>query len=76
MPIAAWAIVDDSRLCLRGMISDIDGFTLLRKANGGAWYVHLSRSGMALAEELLQRGGEAILRDIYGSTRSSGVGKS
>jgi hypothetical protein len=23
-----------------------------------------------LAEELLQRGGEAILRDIYGSTRS------
>jgi hydroxymethylbilane synthase len=75
VPIAAWATVDDSRLCLRGMISDIDGLTLLQGERWGL--VHASEQvGTVLAEELLQRGGEAILRDIYGSTRSSGVGKS
>jgi hydroxymethylbilane synthase len=75
VPIAAWATVDDSRLCLRGMISDIDGLTLLQGERRGL--VHAPEQvGAVLAEELLQRGGEAILRDIYGSTRSSGVGKS
>jgi hydroxymethylbilane synthase len=75
VPIAAWATVDDSRLCLRGMISDIDGLTLLQGERWGL--VHAPEQvGTVLAEELLERGGEAILRDIYGSTRSSGVGKS
>jgi hydroxymethylbilane synthase len=75
VPVAAWAIVDDNRLCLRGMISDIDGFTLLQ---GERWGLVRApeQVGVVLAEELLQRGGEAILRDIYASTRSSGVGKS
>jgi hydroxymethylbilane synthase len=75
VPIAAWATVDDSRLCLRGMISDIDGLTLLQGERWGL--VHAPEQvGTVLAEELLERGGEAILRDIYGLTRSSGVGKS
>jgi hydroxymethylbilane synthase len=75
VPIAAWATVDDSRLCLRGMISDIDGLTVLQGERWGL--VHAPEQvGTVLAEELLQRGGEAILRDIYGSKRSSGVGKS
>jgi hydroxymethylbilane synthase len=75
VPIAAWATVDASRLCLRGMISDIDGLTLLQGERWGL--VHAPEQvGAVLAEELLERGGEAILRDIYGSTRSSGVGKS
>jgi hydroxymethylbilane synthase len=75
VPIAAWATVDDSRLCLRGMISDIDGFTLLKAERWGLVRAP-EQVGMVLAEELLQRGGEAILRNIYGSTRSSGAGKS
>jgi hydroxymethylbilane synthase len=75
VPIAAWAIVDDGRLCLRGMISDIDGLTLLQGERWGVLHAP-EQVGVALAEELLQRGGEAILRNIYGSTRSSGVGKS
>jgi hydroxymethylbilane synthase len=63
VPIAAWATVDDSRLCLRGMISDIDGLTLLQGERWGL--VHAPEQvGTVLAEELLQRGGEAILRDI------------
>jgi hydroxymethylbilane synthase len=75
VPIAAWATVDKSQLCLRGMISDMDGHILLQGERWGL--VHAPEQiGAVLAEELLQRGGEAILRDIYGSTRSSGVGKS
>jgi hydroxymethylbilane synthase len=75
VPIAAWATVDGSRLHLRGMISDVDGLTLLRGERWGL--VHAPEQvGEALAGELLQRGGEAILRDIAGSTRSSGVGNS
>ena len=57
------------------MISDIDGFTLLKAERWGLVRAP-EQVGMVLAEELLQRGGEAILRNIYGSTRSSGVGKS
>jgi hydroxymethylbilane synthase len=75
VPIAAWATVDDGRLCLRGMISDIDGLTLLQGERWGVLHAP-EQVGVALAEELLQRGGEAILRNIYGSTHSSGVGKS
>jgi hydroxymethylbilane synthase len=75
VPIAAWAIVDDGRLYLRGMISDIDGLTLLQGERWGVLHAP-EQVGVALAEELLQRGGEAILRNIYGSTHSSGVGKS
>ena len=75
VPIAAWATVDDHRLCLRGMISDIDGLTLLHGQRWGPLDTP-EELGATLAEELLQRGGEAILRDIYGATRSSEVGKS
>jgi hydroxymethylbilane synthase len=75
VPIAAWAIVDDGRLWLRGMISDIDGLTLLQGERWGVLHAP-EQVGVALAEELLQRGGEAILRNIYGSTHGSGVGKS
>jgi hydroxymethylbilane synthase len=75
VPVAAWATVEAGRLRLRGMLSDIDGITLLQ---GERWGVLPApeQVGVALAEELLRRGGEAILRDIYGSTRSSEVGKS
>jgi hydroxymethylbilane synthase len=75
VPIAAWATVDDGRLWLRGMISDIDGLTLLQGERWGMLHAP-ERVGVELAEELLRRGGDVILRDIYGSTRSSGMGKS
>jgi hydroxymethylbilane synthase len=75
VPIGAWATVDAGQLCLRGMISDTDGRTLLRGERWGM--VHAPEQvGVALAEELLHRGGEAILRDIYGATPRSGLEKS
>jgi hydroxymethylbilane synthase len=74
VPIAAWAIAEGDRLWLRGMISDADGLTLLRSERWGP--LHTPESlGEALAGELLQRGGDVILRDIYGSTRTAEMGK-
>jgi hydroxymethylbilane synthase len=74
VPIAAWATADPDRLCLRGMICDVDGLTLLRGERWGELDTpeHL---GKDLAEELLRRGGQAILRDIYESTLTSGTEK-
>jgi hydroxymethylbilane synthase len=73
VPIAAWAIAEQERLYLRGMISDVNGLTLLR---GERWGVLNApeQLGEALAEALLRRGGGAILRDIYGSTAHLGTG--
>jgi hydroxymethylbilane synthase len=75
VPIAAWATVEDNQLCLRGMICDVDGLTLVKGERSGMLHAP-EQVGVGLAEDLLRRGGEAILRHIYGSTRSSGVGNS
>jgi hydroxymethylbilane synthase len=75
VPIAAWAVAEQEQLYLRGMISDINGLTLLRGERWGALHAP-EQLGEALAEALLRRGGDAILRDIYGSTAHSGPGKS
>jgi hydroxymethylbilane synthase len=75
VPIAAWAIVAEGQLRLRGMISDVDGRTLLQGERSGP--IHTAEwLGEVLADELLQRGGEAILRDIDASTHSVEVEKS
>jgi hydroxymethylbilane synthase len=73
VPIAAWAIAEEGRLWLRGMICDVDGLTLVRSERWGLLHAP-ERLGEALAEELLRRGGDVILRDIYGSMRTSGTG--
>jgi len=75
VPIAAWAIVEEERLYLRGMISDVNGRTLLRGERWGVLHAP-EQLGEDLAEALLRRGGDAILRDIYGSTAHTGAGKS
>jgi hydroxymethylbilane synthase len=75
VPIAAWAIAEGKRLFLRGMISDINGFTLLSGERWGVLHAP-EQLGEDLAEALLRRGGDAILRDIYGATAHSGAGKS
>jgi hydroxymethylbilane synthase len=74
VPIAAWAIAEEERLYLRGMISDVNGLTLLRDERWGVLNAP-EQLGEDLAEALLRRGGDAILRDIYESTSRSGAGK-
>jgi hydroxymethylbilane synthase len=73
-PIAAWATAETERLWLRGMISDIDGLTLRRGERWGRLDAP-EQLGAELAEELLQHGGAAILRELDGSQRTSKTGK-
>jgi hydroxymethylbilane synthase len=72
VPIAAWATVEGEQLLLRGMISDIAGLTLLHDERRGMIQAP-EQLGRELAEALLRRGGDAILRDIYGASPASGV---
>jgi hydroxymethylbilane synthase len=74
VPIAAWAMAEQERLYLRGMISDVNGLTLLRGERWGALDAP-EPLGEALAEALRRRGGDEILRDIHGSTAHSEMGK-
>ncbi|MBI3327470.1 MAG: hydroxymethylbilane synthase [Nitrospinae bacterium] len=65
VPIAAWATVEGAAIHLHGMLSTVDGLTLLRGERRGAVEAP-ERVGGELAAELLVRGGDAILREIYG----------
>jgi hydroxymethylbilane synthase len=70
VPIAALASVEGEKLWLRGMISSVEGQTMLRGERWGT--VHTpDRLGAELAEALLRRGGAAILREVYGAARAS-----
>jgi len=65
VPIAALATVDDSRVFLRGLIARTDGTAVIRGEMRGA-ASEPETVGRALAEDLLDRGGRAILQDIVG----------
>lgn len=64
VPIGAHATLDGNRLTLDGLIADVRGERVLRdRITGGR--DDGSRLGRELAEGLLARGGEAILRAVY-----------
>jgi hydroxymethylbilane synthase len=62
VPIGAHAEVRAGRLHLRGMVGRPDGSEILREQREGSEAVKLGRE---VAETLLQRGAEKILRDVY-----------
>lgn len=68
VPIAAWATVEGDEIYLRGMLSTVDGVTLVRGERRGT-SDGPEILGEELAAELLGRGGEVILGEIYGPTR-------
>ena len=65
VPIAGWATVEGDAILLRGLIAGIDGSTLVR---GDALGTTADPDGLgaAMAEDLLARGGRAILDRIAG----------
>ncbi len=67
VPIAAHAILSDTDLVLDGLIASVDGKTVLRDQITGTHQEAYSL-GVELAERLLSRGGDKILKEIYGST--------
>jgi len=66
VPIAGWATVEGDAILLRGLIAGIDGSTLVRGDARGTT-ADPDGLGAAMAEDLLARGGRAILDRIAGS---------
>ncbi len=65
VPIGAFAQVRDGRVSIKGFISDLEGTKFIEGREEGS-VEEAERVGEMLAEDLLRRGGEEILRDIYG----------
>jgi hydroxymethylbilane synthase len=67
VPIGAHAILSDGHLLLEGLVASIDGKTVVKDhVQGHSREAHAL--GIALAEQLLARGADHVLREIYGTT--------
>ena len=66
VPIAAYATLSNGQLLMDGLVAGVDGKTVLRDRVQGSDQEAYTL-GVQLAERLLARGGDKILRDIYGT---------
>jgi hydroxymethylbilane synthase len=66
VPIAAYATLSNGQLMMDGLVAGVDGKTVLRDRVQGSSQ-EAQALGVQLAERLLARGGDKILRDIYGT---------
>jgi hydroxymethylbilane synthase len=66
VPIAAYATLADEHLVLDGLVASVDGKTVIRDQIKGT-HQQARSLGIQLAERLLSRGGDRILKEIYGS---------
>jgi len=65
VPIAGHASIEGNRLRLDGLVASVDGKTIIRDAVEGA-PLDARALGLSLADRLLARGADGILREIYG----------
>ncbi|NJN68910.1 MAG: hydroxymethylbilane synthase [Nitrospira sp.] len=66
VPIAAYATLTAEHLALDGLVASVDGKTIIRdQIKGTPQQAH--SLGVQLADRLLSRGGDKILREIYGT---------
>ena len=70
VPIACYAVLEQDQLWLRGLVGDPDGGTLLF-AQARAPRLQAEALGMQVAEDLLNQGGGAILKEVYGEAGHS-----
>jgi hydroxymethylbilane synthase len=71
VPIAGHAVMQDGALVLRGLVGFPDGRQVIRgeiRGDPGA----AAALGTALAEQLLERGAGAILKEVYGAADAQG----
>jgi hydroxymethylbilane synthase len=68
VPIAAYATLSGGRVALDGLVAGVDGKTVIRDHVEGT-REDAYALGVQLAERLLARGGDTILREIYGTDR-------
>jgi hydroxymethylbilane synthase len=67
VPIAAHATLNGSDVTLEGLVASVDGKEVIRDTVRGT-VVDPESMGIQLAERLLARGGDKILRTIYGTS--------
>lgn len=64
VPIASYAVLDNGKLWLRGLVGTLDGARIICGERRGA-PEDACQLGIALAEELLAKGAESILATVY-----------
>ncbi|MBD3669902.1 MAG: hydroxymethylbilane synthase, partial [Gammaproteobacteria bacterium] len=67
VPIAGYSVIEGDEIWLRGLVGRPDGSEILRGDRRGP-ITEAQNLGIALADELLERGAEAILKDVYAGT--------
>ncbi len=65
VPIAGHATVEGDRVRLRALVASLDGVRVIRAERSGP-IAEARRMGVAVAEELLSKGADAILRECEG----------
>ena len=65
VPIAGHATLDGSNLTFQGLVASVDGQHVIRDMVSGS-VDEAEALGVALAERILDAGGDTILNDIYG----------
>lgn len=68
VPIGAYAVVDAEQIHLRGLVGSLDGQQILT-TQGSAPVSEAQQLGVALAEDLLKQGADAILAEVYGEIK-------
>ena len=67
VPIAAHAVLEKGKIFFSGLLASLDGKTVLQESSSCDFSgADLSRMGIALAEKILERGGDRILAEVYG----------
>ena len=74
VPIAGHAIVKDGQVWLRALVASLDGARIIRGERRGP-VAEARALGVALAEELLGKGADAILKEAEGHTVGLGAPK-
>jgi hydroxymethylbilane synthase len=67
VPIACYGETKDGNLQLTGLVASVDGKRIIKEAITGA-PDRAEKLGVTLAETLLSRGADVILREVYGHT--------
>jgi len=67
VPIACYGEIKDGQLHLTGLVGSVDGKRIIKDAINGA-PEKAEKLGVMLAEKLLSRGADVILREVYGNT--------
>ena len=67
VPIACYGEMKDGKLHLIGLVGSVDGKRIIKDAIDGA-PEKAEKLGVTLAEKLLSRGADVILREVYGNS--------